>query len=52
MPSATAARLCAELIFVRPRFDAYKEASRQVRAIFARYTFWCSRFRWMKPIWM
>ena len=39
MPSATAARLCAELIFVRPRFDAYKEASRQVRAIFARYTF-------------
>lgn len=38
MPSATAARLCAELIFVRPRFDAYKEVSRQVRAIFARYT--------------
>lgn len=38
MPSATAARLCAELIFVRPRFDAYKEVSRQVRVIFARYT--------------
>jgi len=38
MPSATAARLCAALIFVRPRFDAYKQVSRQVRAIFARYT--------------
>ncbi len=38
MPSATAARLCAELIFVRPRFDAYKQVSRQVRAILARHT--------------
>ena len=24
MPSATAKRLCAELVFVKPRFDVYK----------------------------
>ncbi|HET8612604.1 MAG TPA: DNA polymerase IV [Sphingomonas sp.] len=38
MPSAKAKRLCPDLIFVRPRFDAYRDVSRQVRAIFARYT--------------
>ena len=38
MPSATAKRLCAELVFVKPRFDVYKEASRQIRAIFLEYT--------------
>jgi len=38
MPSVTAKRKCPELIFVKPRFDAYKEASRQIRAIFARHT--------------
>src|SRR5882724_7115979 len=38
MPSTTARRLCAELVFVKPRFDVYKEASRQIRAIFAEYT--------------
>src|SRR6266481_5782374 len=38
MPSTTARRLCAELIFVKPRFDVYKEVSRQIRAIFAEYT--------------
>jgi DNA polymerase-4 len=38
MPSVTAARLCADLIFVRPRFDAYKEASRQIRRVFEHYT--------------
>ena len=30
MPSATAQRLCAELVFVKPRFDVYKEVSRQI----------------------
>ena len=35
MPSATAKRLCAELVFVKPRFDVYKEVSRQIREIFA-----------------
>ncbi len=34
MPSATAARLCPALIFVPPRFDAYRAVSGQIRAIF------------------
>lgn len=38
MPSVTAKRKCPDLIFVKPRFDVYKEASRQIRAIFAEYT--------------
>jgi DNA polymerase-4 len=38
MPSVTAQRLCPDLIFVRPRFDAYKEASRQIRRVFELYT--------------
>jgi DNA polymerase IV len=38
MPSVTARRKCPELIFVKPRFDAYKQVSRQIRAIFARHT--------------
>lgn len=38
MPSVTARRLCPELIFVPPRFDAYRAVSAQIHAIFARYT--------------
>ncbi len=38
MPSVTAKRLCPDLIFVRHRFDAYKEASRQIRAVFEHHT--------------
>lgn len=38
MPSVTAKRLCPDLIFVRHRFDAYKEASQQIRTIFRKYT--------------
>lgn len=38
MPSKVAARLCPDLIFVRPRFDAYKEVSSQIRSIFHEYT--------------
>jgi DNA polymerase-4 len=38
MPSVTARRKCPELIFVKPRFDVYREISQQIRAIFARYT--------------
>jgi DNA polymerase-4 len=34
----TAKRRCPELVFVKPRFDAYKEVSGQIRAIFADYT--------------
>ena len=32
MPSTTAKRLCPELLFVKPRFDVYKEVSGQIRA--------------------
>lgn len=38
MPSTTAIRQCPELIFVQPRFEAYRAVSQQIRAIFARYT--------------
>jgi DNA polymerase-4 len=38
MPSVTAKRRCPELVFVKPRFDAYKAVSDQIRAIFERYT--------------
>lgn len=38
MPSKIAARQCPDLIFVKPRFDAYKEVSDQIRAIFYNYT--------------
>ncbi|MEA3003613.1 MAG: polymerase [Sphingomonadales bacterium] len=38
MPSVTAKRRCPDLIFVRPRFDAYREVSHQIRAIFQDYT--------------
>lgn len=38
MPSKKALQLCPHIIFISPRFDAYKEVSRQVRAIFHRYT--------------
>jgi DNA polymerase-4 len=38
MPSVTAKRKCPELIFVKPRFDAYKAISLQIREIFAEYT--------------
>src|SRR5919112_5686052 len=38
MPSVTAKRKCPELVFVKPRFDAYREVSNQIRSIFADYT--------------
>src|SRR5881394_3831693 len=38
MASVTAKRKCPELIFVKPRFDAYKAISLQIREIFAAYT--------------
>lgn len=37
MPCARAYRLCPEAIFVRPRFEAYREVSQQIREIFWRY---------------
>ncbi len=38
MPSVTAQRLCPDLIFVKSRFDRYRELSHQIREIFFSYT--------------
>ena len=43
MPSAHAYRLCPHAVFIKPRFDAYKEASVQILL---------NRCHWMKRIWM
>ncbi len=38
MSSKKAQQLCPHAVFVRPRFDAYKEVSKKIREIFSRYT--------------
>lgn len=38
MPSVTALRKCPGLIFVKPRFEAYRAISQQIRTIFEKYT--------------
>jgi DNA polymerase IV len=38
MPSVTAKRQCPDLIFVKPRFEVYKEISQHIRSIFAEHT--------------
>lgn len=38
MPTGMALKLCPHLTLLPGRFDAYKEASRQIRDIFSRYT--------------
>ncbi len=38
MPGWQAKKLCPELIFVEPRFDAYQKVSEQIREIFEKYT--------------
>jgi len=38
MPGFKAKRLCPHLIFVKPRFPAYKEASKVIRSVFSEYT--------------
>jgi DNA polymerase-4 len=38
MPSVIAKRKCPDLLFVKPRFDAYKAISLQIREVFADYT--------------
>lgn len=38
MASSKAARLCPNLIFVKPRFEVYKAVSNQIREIFLSYT--------------
>ncbi|MBQ0734878.1 DNA polymerase IV [Aquimarina celericrescens] len=38
MPGFTARKLCPDIIFVKPRFDRYKEISSKIRKIFFDYT--------------
>lgn len=38
MPSSRAAKLCPHAIFLKPRFDAYREASQNIHAVFREYT--------------
>ena len=38
MSGVVAKRNCPDLIFVKPRFDRYKEVSKQIREIFLEYT--------------
>src|SRR6201992_36098 len=38
VPSIPAKRQCPDLIFVKPRFEVYKEVSRHIRSIFAEHT--------------
>ncbi len=38
MPSVTARRLCPDLIFVKARFEVYRQVSHQIREIFLEYT--------------
>ena len=38
MPSTIAMRKCSELVFVPPRFDVYREVSKQIHAVFKDYT--------------
>lgn len=38
MPSSRAFKLCPQIVFVKPRFERYKEISDQIRDIFHQYT--------------
>lgn len=38
MPAAQAVRLCPHAIFVKPRFEVYREVSEQIREIFFEFT--------------
>lgn len=38
MPAAKAVRLCPQAIFVKPRFEVYREVSGQIREIFFQFT--------------
>ncbi|MFT6568646.1 MAG: DNA polymerase-4 [Sphingomonas echinoides] len=38
LPSVTALRRCPDLTFVPPRFEVYRDVSRQIHEVFARYT--------------
>ncbi|KHA64810.1 DNA polymerase IV [Sphingomonas sp. Ant20] len=38
LPSVTALRRCPDLVFVAPRFEVYRDVSRRIHEVFARYT--------------
>ncbi len=38
MPASQAIRLCPEAVFIKPRFDVYREISLHIRSIFREYT--------------
>ena len=38
MPSMRAQKLCPDLVFVKPRFEAYRAVSQQIRTIFRHFT--------------
>ncbi len=38
LPSVTALKRCPELVFVPPRFDVYRDISRQVHAVFTEFS--------------
>ena len=38
MPSSRAAKLCSDVVFLRPRFNAYREASTKIHQVFKQYT--------------
>lgn len=38
MPASRAVKLCPQAIFLKPRFDVYREVSRQIRDLFFEYT--------------
>ncbi len=38
MPAAKAVRLCPHAVFVKPRFEVYREVSEQIREIFFQFT--------------
>lgn len=40
MPTVEALKLCPELVLIKPRFAAYKQASREIMAILRQYTNW------------
>ena len=44
MSSSLAKKKCANLIFIKPRFDRYKEISEKVRSIFISIQTWLSHY--------
>lgn len=52
MPASRAVKLCPQAIFLKPRFDVYREVSRQIRNLFLNTQILLNRSHLMKPTWM